>query len=265
MCEKLLNCLAAGDEFSEPVLLLAAHPDDEIIGAGSRLSFLRHLILAHTTDGSPVDMLDACAHGFTTCQAYAAERRQELSSALETGGIRPRAVLELGIRDQQAALNLPQLALRIRGICDRFGISCVLTHSYEGGHPDHDATACAVHAARELGAPFDIVEFTSYHLANGSFVSGDFLDNSGSHAVWLTPQERSRKRAMLDCFSTQRQTLAKFGLAVERYRKAPEYDFTCPPCAPPLHYELFPWGMDSGRFCNLAGGVGRRVYREVAA
>ena len=81
------------------VMLVAAHPDDEIIVAGSRLAHFRDLVLVHVTDGAPRNMFDAGTHGFTRREDYAAARRNELLCALKR---------------LDALLNLSILASRIR-------------------------------------------------------------------------------------------------------------------------------------------------------
>jgi len=59
-----------------------------------------------------------------------------------------------------------------------------------------------------------------------------------------TGADAARKRAMLDCFVTQRKTLRAFGTGAERFRVAPAYDFTAPPDpAEGAYYERFAWGM----------------------
>lgn len=265
MCEKLLDCFARRREYDEHVLLLAAHPDDEVIGAGAVLPLLRRLVIAHVTDGAPRNMQDAIEHGFSDRDAYRLARRSELERALSAACIQPDSLIELGIADQEATHEIVPLALRVRQICDAFGVSVVLTHSYEGGHPDHDATACAVQLARRFGRHFDVVEFTSYHLAGGRFVTESFLDNRSAITVDLTPSERARKQAMLDCFTTQRDTLSVFGVGTERFRVAPAYDFRQPPCERPLLYEHFPWGTDWPGFRAAVSAAHRTLVREAAA
>ena len=62
-------------------LIVAAHPDDEIIGAGAQLPRLSQAYFLHLTDGAPKDMRDASALGFVTREAYAEARRREFFEA----------------------------------------------------------------------------------------------------------------------------------------------------------------------------------------
>jgi LmbE family N-acetylglucosaminyl deacetylase len=135
-------------------------------------------------------------------------------------------------------------------------VQAVITHPYEGGHPDHDATAFIVHKSVALLAspPPVIVEMTSYHAApEGGMRVGQFLtDEPSGILVALSPEEQARKRAMLDCFATQHATLAPFGVEAEAFRPAPSYDFTQPPHSGLLHYERYDWGMTGARWRALA-------------
>ncbi len=131
----------------------------------------------------------------------------------------------------------------------------VLTHAYEGGHPDHDATRFAVRSAcRLMGvrAPA-VVEMTGYHAGpDGSMETGRFFSGQdGDLVVALDGREQVLKRRMLDCFVSQVATLAPFGVEHETFRRAPDYDFGAPPDEGTLHYERFDWGMDGPRWRSL--------------
>jgi LmbE family N-acetylglucosaminyl deacetylase len=197
-------------------------------------------------------MYDAERYGFRTRQDYAAARRAEFRAALQVARADPRCI-ELGVPDQETTLQIPSVVARLCDIVRRVQPHLILTHPYEGGHPDHDACALAVHLASERT---QVVEFTSYHNHGGTIRTGDFLPGS-DHVVTieLTPGEQARKRAILGCFRTQAETLALFGVAAERFRMAPAYDFTKPPHAGRLYYEQFEWGMTGQRFCTIAQEV----------
>jgi LmbE family N-acetylglucosaminyl deacetylase len=265
MLTSLLARLASGENISHPVVLVAAHPDDEILGAGSRLHLLEQLTLIHVTDGAPRNLKDALAYGFQSAEEYAAARRAELRDALRVAGAEPIRMVELGIHDQEAAANLADVARRLAELFARMRPAFVMTHPYEGGHPDHDATAFAVHAASTLGPRVEIAEFTSYHREVCRFITGAFLGEHPVETAILTPTEQRHKRLMFDCFVTQRETLAQFSVETERFRVAPQYDFTAPPHEGRLHYEHCNWGMTGDRFRELARAALEELRTGAAA
>jgi len=240
--------------------VVAAHPDDETIGAGAFLRLMHRPVLVHVTDGAPRDMRDAAANGFESRAAYAETRRRELLESLRAGGIDPAEAVSLGYVDQEASLHLAELARQLADLLRRLGVDSIFTHAYEGGHPDHDAAAFAVHAACRL-MPAEsrprVVEYTSYHSRGGRMETGVFLPEGGRREVVmkLDGEGRARKERMVACYRTQRRVLQYFGCAEERFRPAPEYDFAAPPHAGPLFYEQFDLGMTAARWSELAQGA----------
>lgn len=255
----LLRALRERDPAPGRVALVCAHPDDETIGAGASLFLLPGVLLVHVTDGAPRTLADARAAGFGTAAEYAAARRAELRAALDLGGVRAETV-ELGVPDQGASEAMAEIARRLAGLFARHGIGACITHPYEGGHPDHDATAWAVAcAARAAGV--ETVEMLSYHAApdggadegsRGGVEADRFLPGPDPVVHVLTPAERARKAAMFRAFTTQSHVLAPFPLAHEAFRPAPAYDFSAPPHPGTLHYERFDWGMTGVRWRTLA-------------
>jgi LmbE family N-acetylglucosaminyl deacetylase len=245
----VLARLAAGESPGR-VLVVAAHPDDETIGIGALLARLPDAAVLHVTDGAPRDGRDARAHGFARIADYAAARRQEAEAALAMAGA--RALPPLGIADQEVALHLVPVAHRIAEVVRRERPALVVTHAYEGGHPDHDAVAFSVRAALRLlrDAP-ELAEMTGYHAGGPTGIeAGVFLPPEGE-VVAFAP-DVALKRRMLDVFATQRAVLSAFPIGPERLRPAPAVDWAQPPHPGPLFYEHLPWGMDGARFRAVA-------------
>lgn len=239
-----------------PVLVVAAHPDDEVIGVGAQLERWPGALVLHVTDGAPRDGRAAKAHGLESPAAYARVRRADLERALALAGVTPSQLLELRCPDQEASLRLVDITRQLAALLGEIRPTAVITHPYEGGHPDHDATAFAVHAAVRLLGDEEpgpvLVEMTSYHRGPSGIRTGAFLpsDHARCSARWvtLTAEQRARKERMLACFTTEQEMLSQFPVDVEGLRLAPAYDFTDPPHAGTLFYELFPWGMSGEEF-----------------
>jgi LmbE family N-acetylglucosaminyl deacetylase len=234
-------------------LVVAAHQDDETIGAGIRMSMLPEILLVHATDGAPRDPRFVSRSFQGSTGEYGAVRRRELEEAMEMIGVTPERMQSLDLPDLETIYMLPELARGLQAILRDFRPEVIITHAYEGGHPDHDATALALHAAVLLAQdnsipPPLVLEMTSYYRRYGQPASGDFLQPArlaamppAKFAYHLNGEEIELKRRMLDCFRTQLSMLERLRSPVERFRIAPRYDFTLPPHAGPLHYEFLGW------------------------
>lgn len=256
----MLAALLGRRPIDEPVALVVAHPDDETLAVGGSLHLFRRLLLIHVTDGAPRLLDDAAREGFDNPASYAAARAAELDTALALVNAASSKItrLELGIADQFATAAVPKIAARLRQAFEAHEIRTVLTHSYEGGHPDHDAVAMAV----RISGAAKIIEFTGYHAdESGAMRSGTFLKHYYGRTSADAPQTReispeeavihlhgddlAQKQAMLACFRTQREIISRFDPSIERFRRAPNYDFSHAPHPGRLLYEE--WGWMSGQ------------------
>jgi LmbE family N-acetylglucosaminyl deacetylase len=233
-------------------IVVAAHPDDDVIGLGAHLPCLRNAIFVYVTDGAPRNMVDAAANGFSSREGYALARKKELHEALGLAGIGTAQCRHLGVADQEASFYVRELALAFSDLFSELKPRYVLTHPYEGGHPDHDAAAFACHAARRLlmrrgACPGILIEFTSYHTRpDGLRVTEEFLPPADAQITMkLDAAQRLFKKNLLACFHTQRGVVSEFPLETEKFRVAPDYDFCSPPHDGPLHYERYPWGISA--------------------
>ncbi|MEQ1729756.1 MAG: PIG-L family deacetylase [Vicinamibacterales bacterium] len=216
-----------------------AHPDDETIGAGALLlrSTDAHVIVV--TEGVPAVRSAWPNDGASrTPASYGLERKAELLRAMRHAGIGDARVHLLGFADAAVTEHLAAVVTRLAGLFSTLRPEVVVTHAYEGGHPDHDAVALAVHlACREVGLAHPH-EAALYHHADGTLVTHSFIPGSDCGLEWLLEPERAAlKERMLGEFASQRRHARYFETRRERYRCAPAYDFTLPPHAGTLLYE----------------------------
>jgi LmbE family N-acetylglucosaminyl deacetylase len=247
--------------------IVVAHPDDETIGFGALLARLANVRVIVMADGAPRDGMDARRAGFATWRDYARARRAELRAALATANVAPSQITELGTPDQEVCRLMASSSLRLAALLDEQRASIVFTHAFEGGHPDHDATAFCVHAAaRLLGsrAPLTI-EAPFYHLSGASMRTQAFCDGQDEVVMTLSDDERRKKTEMIAAHVTQAGTLRPFQSAVERYRSARPYDFTRLPNNGRALYALYHWGLEPQEWPALAAEAMRRLKLRVPA
>jgi LmbE family N-acetylglucosaminyl deacetylase len=239
-----------------PWIVIAAHPDDETIGASWIMRRAANLHVLHVTDGAPADPALRSARATMTRAAYASVRAAEVRAALAVvrGSSIPCSCL--GIGDQESAYDLVMLTRLLVGVLDKVRPACVVTHPYEGGHPDHDATAFGVHWAAGLVTQARrpaLIEMTSYNSLGGVFRSVQFLPSAQPVSTRILNRvDRRSKARMLSCFTSQADVLTVFRSGIERFRRAPSYDFRHPPHPGEVNYDRMGWPMTSRRFCELA-------------
>jgi LmbE family N-acetylglucosaminyl deacetylase len=223
--------LVAGGPVHQRVALVVAHPDDEAIGAGGQLHRLKNHTLVLASYCAPGDGLDQARTGHASIEAYAETRRSELMHALRTLNIREDALILLGMPDGELISAIENIITHLTDIFARNDVEIVLTHAYEGGHPDHDALALATQlAARRRPHPPALVEMPYYHAGPHGWVLQRFPDDDPAPVtIPLEAQAWNRKCAMLDAYESQLELLGGFRQRTETFRLAPAHDFTQPP------------------------------------
>jgi len=178
--------------------------------------------------------------------------------ALARAGVTVDSCTEFDVTANEAVHHAADIARALAALFASHRPDLIVTHPYEGGHPDHDATAFAVQAAvRLLEATATrrpvILEMTSYHAGACGMRTGAFLPGGSQpvRTIRLSHASRLLKREMLACLETQRHLLTPFICDVERFRLAPQYDFTRPPHDGRLFYEGFDSGMDGAAWREL--------------
>ena len=264
---EVLVPLLPSEALRGPILIVAAHPEDEILGASWLLQHGPGCHVVHVTDGAPKDASLRAPDAPPTREAYARQREEEALAALSLVGMNSGHLLSLGAVDLEAACELVPLTHCLVALMKALRPSLLVVHPYEGGHPDHDAAAFAAHAAVALlgragRTPPALLEMASHHRHQEALGPGGFLpapEERPVATVALTEAERALKRRMLACHASRARVLEAFPVEWERYRAAPRYDFIQPPHQGPLPYESFGGRMTGALWRELA----RRSLEEL--
>lgn len=181
------------------VVIVAPHPDDEILACGGLLQAvaaqgLPHLLVA-VTDG------EASHPGSRAWppERLRAQRPRETQAALACLGIGQGQVLRLGMPDGGISAAQSALAKRLGALLTP-GDLVVTTWRYDA-HPDHEACARAcAGAAAQCGALLFEAPIWGWHWS----APGDSaMPLAQARKLALTPAMLARKRAALMCFGSQ--------------------------------------------------------------
>jgi LmbE family N-acetylglucosaminyl deacetylase len=226
------------------VAVVVAHQDDESIAFGAQIPRFPGCLMVHVTDGAPNDPKEW--KGFSR-EEYAQIREREMSAALDDAGHTGERV-SFGSPDQEAAFRLEDNARTLADLFRKNRTAFVLTHAYEGGHPDHDASAFIVHAAKRIlekeGVIVHVIEAPLYRMQGSRSVRQKFIPVSGAraHTFRLDRKERALKERLYADHASQSGVLSTMSTTTEWLRKAPEYDFT--------------GAANGGNLSRLFGGAG---------
>jgi LmbE family N-acetylglucosaminyl deacetylase len=174
-------------------VVLAAHPDDEVLGAGGILSLLSaagvRLRLVAVTDGG------ASHPGHPALDSLARRRSAETLAALRILGAADAEVARLGLPDAGLDSRIAEIAARLAGLADGFDI-CLAP--WEGDiHPDHEAVGRAARIAR---LPLMSYPIWMWHW---SFPADPRVPWHRALRVPLRPAAAARKRLAIRCFGSQ--------------------------------------------------------------
>ena len=265
LCEATSGAADGPGHPSIRVLVLAAHPDDETVAAAALLGRTNGGMVAFCTDGAPHDRSLWSPDAQGTREQYAGMRRREAEAALQKVGIGAESISFPGAVDQEAIFAIPELTNYLSHLITTRQPDLVITHAYEGGHPDHDAASLIAHLALGALAPEhrpELAEMPLYHARDGRCTVAEFLPSLQDGAppppeliLALSAQELACKREMVRCHWSQRLVTAGFPLERERFRVAPVYDYGKPPHAGKLWYECMGWAMTGERWREIAASA----------
>lgn len=127
------------EDLRAPVLVLAAHPDDEVIGCGGMLAWHRSVghpvTVVHMTDGAAGDPGQKY-------EDFAEQRRQEGEEALRHLGVED--VRSLGHPDGELPENQSAVGRAVRHAIREVAPKTLYSFFFTEAHRDHRAVAAAV-------------------------------------------------------------------------------------------------------------------------
>ena len=226
--------------FGPRILILAPHPDDEVVGCFEAIRQARaqgaRVFILFLTTGVPSP---ACSwpwqrpgHGRRVARRLAEAQRVAEALGVEILD-RPR----IASRDLKGHLH-DGLA-RIVAALDRTGADRLWVPAYEGGHPDHDLASFLAGLLRQR---LPVWEFAAYNFAGRRIRSHAFPEPSGRERVLtLDAAAAAAKRAALATYASERGNLGYVALEREVFRPQVAADYRRPPHAGRLFYQRFQW------------------------
>jgi LmbE family N-acetylglucosaminyl deacetylase len=181
------------------VLVVAAHPDDEVLGLGGTIARLAaagaQLRLVSVTDGEASHPHSTTQVARNLARIRTAETRAALAALGASGAERVRLRLpDTGVGRHEAALT-DQLADLAEGFD---AVAAPWSHDV---HADHEAAGrAALAAGLRTGVPVLQYPVWTWHWATPQ---DRRVPWHRAARIPLTPESLARKRAALDCFTSQ--------------------------------------------------------------
>ena len=222
------------------ILVLAPHPDDEIVACGIAALRARaagaQVFVLYLTSGVPAPEAlwpwQRSGHA-----ARLSRRRTEARLAAALFGM--ESIGSLDHPSRRLRYHLDAAAAEIGRAIMEHAIEALWVPAFEGAHQDHDA-------ANALAAQFcgvlPVYEFAAYNFAGGRVRSNRFADrHDGEVTIETTAAEAALKRQALACYESERGNLRHIRAERESWRSLPHYDYGTPPHSGRLFRERFHW------------------------
>lgn len=195
--------------FGGRAVVVAPHPDDEVLGTGGLLARLsqisRNILIIAVTDGT-------ASHPHSPewpPERLARVRPQETRAALQRLHLRQVQVVRLGLQDGDPR----RIESNLSGLLSRYlqeGDIVFTTWRYDG-HPDHEAAGRAVHfAAEALELPCVEVPLWTWHWASPDDTRVPW---SRARRIILDAATHARKLRAVEAFRSQLEPDAATGQA----------------------------------------------------
>lgn len=214
------------------ILVLAPHPDDEIVGAA--IAVKRAL-----ADGDSVSVLFLTTgipaerwpwESLKTYDKRVALRKSEALQAAGRLGCAVEGFLEIPSR------GLLERLAGVRAVVSKIQASELWAPAFEGGHQDHDAANALGYSLRD---PFQVKEFAEYNFHQGRINANTFIDDA-AHTP-LSAEERAFKQELLAIYASEKGNLDYVACVREAIRPLAAKDYSKPAHEGTLFRERFQW------------------------
>ena len=218
------------------LLIIAPHPDDEVIGAGGLIQRAAarggdvRVVFVTAGENNPWPQRVMQRKWLIKDEdriAWGAMRRAEAMDSLAALGAPEHAPIFLNFPDTQVARMARQgdhrLTEMLRTIIREFRPSLLVSTSAQDFHADHRAVAWFAHHAIR-GTADNAPEIVTY------VVHGDGAPRRLHFSLQLTERERERKRRAIECHASQLLLGRRRFLSYAQPREdffAPEFDLVC--------------------------------------
>tara|TARA_Y100000994_G_scaffold126251_1_gene103627 strand:- start:191 stop:940 length:750 start_codon:yes stop_codon:yes gene_type:complete len=219
------------------VLLIAPHPDDEIVGSYiviKKILKKKKIVIFFLTNG----VIDKNSLWFWERKNHKKKvkiRKNEMKNSMNFLGIKKFYLQDIATRSLKE--NIEKTFKKILQIKKKHKIDSIFCPAYEGGHQDHDV---ANFICSRFKKKCKIYEFSEYNYFKKKINNNYFLNSTKKNKViFLTDSEKNEKKKLLKIYKSESQNLNYVSLEKESYREIFDYDYSSPPHEGTLFYKRF--------------------------
>ena len=226
--------------FGKRILILVAHPDDEVVASAASIARAR----AQGATVSALYLTHGCIAKETmwswqrkNYEQCVAKRRAEADQVATLLGIQPVGWSSRPAR--QLWRELPDVFREVNAAITQYRPDQIWVPAYEGGNPDHDALNAV---GFKFKTRVSVLEFAEYNFFGGHARSQNFFSSDDTvRVIALTAEEQAAKRAALAIYASEKSNLSSIKSEQESFRPLALYDYAQPPHQGTLWYNRFNW------------------------
>ena len=219
------------------VLLIAPHPDDEIVGLYLVIKKIlkeKKIIIFFLTNG----VIDKKSLWFWDRKYHKNKvkiRIKEMKNSMDFLGIKKYYLQDISTRFLKE--NIEKTFKKIKKIKKEHKIDTIFCPAYEGGHQDHDVANFICSRFKKKCMVYEFAEYNFFEnkINNNYF----FYSTDKDKVIFLTRSEKKEKEKFLKIYKSESKNLNYVSLEKESYRELFDYDYSSPPHKGTLFYRRF--------------------------